>query len=58
MDEASGAVERREVQRGIEGLNGVEILSGIEPGELVVTEGLNRLVDGTLVEIVSEAAAR
>ncbi len=58
VDEASGAVERREVQRGIEGLNGVEILSGIEPGELVVTEGLNRLVDGTLVEIVSEAAAQ
>ncbi|MEO1070279.1 MAG: multidrug transporter, partial [Cyanobacteria bacterium J06638_6] len=57
VDEASGAVERREVQRGIEGLNGIEILSGIKPGELVVTEGINRLVDGTLVEIISETAA-
>ena len=57
VDEASGTVERREVQRGIEGLNGIEILSGIEPGELVVTEGINRLVDGTLVEIISETAA-
>lgn len=57
VDEASGAVERREVQRGIEGLNGIEILSGIEPGELVVTEGINRLVDGTLVEIVSEESS-
>lgn len=57
VDEASGTVERREVQRGIEGLTGIEVLSGIEPGELVVTEGINRLVDGTLVEIVSEAAA-
>ncbi|MEO0488782.1 MAG: multidrug transporter, partial [Cyanobacteria bacterium J06659_2] len=57
VNEENGMVERREVQRGIQGLNGVEILSGIEPGELVVTEGINRLVDGTLVEVVSEEAA-
>ena len=57
VDESSGTVERREVQRGIEGLTGIEILSGIDPGELVVTEGIKRLVDGTLVEIVSETAA-
>lgn len=57
VNEENGTVERREVQRGIEGLDGVEILSGIEPGELVVTEGINRLVDGALVEVVSEAAA-
>ncbi|MEO0947695.1 MAG: HlyD family efflux transporter periplasmic adaptor subunit [Cyanobacteria bacterium J06641_5] len=57
-DESSGTVERREVERGIEGLNGViEILSGVEPGELVVTEGKNRLTDGTLVEIVSPTEA-
>ncbi|MEM9272481.1 MAG: multidrug transporter [Cyanobacteria bacterium P01_F01_bin.143] len=53
VDESTGIVERREVERGIEGLTSVEIISGIEPGELVVTEGINRLVDGTLVEIVS-----
>ena len=58
VDEATGTVERRAVQRGIEGLDGVEILSGIEPGELVVTAGINRLVDGAQVEVVSEAAAR
>lgn len=54
VDESSGAVEKREVQRGIEGLNGIEILSGLEPGELLVTEGINRLVDGTLVEVIGE----
>ena len=53
VDEDSGTAERRLVERGIEGQNGVEIISGIEPGELVVTEGLNRLVDGTPVEIVT-----
>ncbi|MEM9118682.1 MAG: HlyD family efflux transporter periplasmic adaptor subunit [Cyanobacteria bacterium P01_F01_bin.56] len=57
VDEATGTVERRQVEVGIEALDGIEILSGIAPGELVVTEGINRLVDGTRVEIVSEEAA-
>lgn len=52
VNEADGTVERREVTQGVEGLNGVEILSGIDPGELVVVEGQNRLVDGTPIEIV------
>ena len=54
VEEATGTVERRQVEVGIEALNGIEILNGIEPGELVVTDGINRLVDGTLVEVVSE----
>lgn len=57
VDEATGTVERRQVEVGIEALDGIEILSGIEPGELVVTDGINRLVDGTRVEIVSEEAS-
>ncbi|MEL6383070.1 MAG: multidrug transporter [Cyanobacteria bacterium J06626_18] len=57
VDEATGTVERRQVEVGIEALNGIEIISGIEPGELVVTDGINRLVDGTLVEVVSEEAS-
>ncbi|ESA37033.1 multidrug resistance efflux pump [Leptolyngbya sp. Heron Island J] len=52
VNEADGTVQQRRVTGGIEGLSGVEILSGIEPGELVVIEGQNRLVDGTPVEIV------
>ncbi|NEO84881.1 MAG: biotin/lipoyl-binding protein [Spirulina sp. SIO3F2] len=45
-------VERRAVETGIEGLQSVEVLSGLNPGELVVTEGRNRLVNGAAVEIV------
>ena len=52
VNEADGTVQQRRVTGGIEGLSGVEILSGVEPGELVVIEGQNRLVDGTPVEIV------
>ncbi|MEM6255558.1 MAG: TolC family protein [Cyanobacteria bacterium P01_D01_bin.156] len=52
VNEADGTVQQRRVTGGIEGLSGVEILAGVEPGELVVIEGQNRLVDGTPVEIV------
>ena len=52
VNEADSTVQQRRVTGGIEGLSGVEILSGVEPGELVVIEGQNRLVDGTPVEIV------
>ena len=54
VNESTGAVERRQVEVGIEAMDGIEIVSGIEPGELVVTDGINRLVDGTLVDVVSE----
>ncbi|MEM9903619.1 MAG: biotin/lipoyl-binding protein [Cyanobacteria bacterium P01_D01_bin.44] len=53
VNEADGTVQRRRVTRGIEGLSGVEILSGVEPGEKVVIEGQNRLVNGTPVEMVN-----
>ncbi|MEM9769234.1 MAG: TolC family protein, partial [Cyanobacteria bacterium P01_D01_bin.71] len=53
VNEADGTVERRQITRGVEGLSGVEILAGVEPNELVVVEGQNRLVDGTPVEIVN-----
>ncbi|MEM8602962.1 MAG: multidrug transporter [Cyanobacteria bacterium P01_H01_bin.121] len=53
VDQVNGQVERRAVEVGIQSLDGIEV-RGLEPGELVVTEGRNRLVDGTLVEVVSE----
>ena len=53
VNEADGTVQKREVTLGIEGLSGVEILSGVQPGEQVVVEGQNRLVDGTPVEVVN-----
>ncbi|MEO0378471.1 MAG: biotin/lipoyl-binding protein [Cyanobacteria bacterium P01_A01_bin.17] len=52
VNDADGTVQRREVTLGIEGLSGVEVLSGLQPGEQVVVEGQNRLVDGTPVEVV------
>lgn len=54
VDEATGTVERRQVEVGIEALDGIEVLSGVEPGELVVTDGINRLIDGTQVEVIAE----
>ncbi|MFG6096327.1 HlyD family efflux transporter periplasmic adaptor subunit [Leptothoe sp. ISB3NOV94-8A] len=49
-----GTVQRRRVTVGVEGLAGTEVLSGVEPGELVVTDGQNRLVNGTPVEIINQ----
>ena len=45
-------VEQREVKLGVEGLNEREILEGVEPGEQLVTEGQNGLVDGAEVRVV------
>ena len=46
-------VEQREVVLDIEGLDRISIAKGLRPGELVVTEGSNRLVDGSPVEVVN-----
>ncbi len=51
VDEATSTVEQRQVDLGIEGLNQREILSGVEAGERLVTEGQNGLVDGTTVQV-------
>jgi len=45
-------VEQRQISTGIEGLSQREILEGVEPGELLVTEGKNRLVNGAPVDVV------
>jgi hypothetical protein len=41
-----GKVERRKVKAGFEWLTGVEILEGLEPGEMVITEELENFSDG------------
>lgn len=53
VNESEGTAQKREVTLGVEGLSGVEVLSGVASSEWVVMEGQNRLVDGTLVEIVN-----
>ncbi|NEP11182.1 MAG: efflux transporter periplasmic adaptor subunit [Symploca sp. SIO2C1] len=45
-------VEQRQVELGIEGISRREILRGVKPGELLVTDGKNRLVDGAPVDVV------
>ncbi len=45
-------VEQRPVVLDIEGLDRISIAQGLRPGELVVTEGSNRLVDGSPIEMV------
>ncbi|MCO7223353.1 efflux RND transporter periplasmic adaptor subunit [Pleionea sp. CnH1-48] len=42
------------VTLGIEGLSKVEILSGLEPGDRVVTTGKHKLVDQSAIRIVKE----
>ncbi len=52
VDKEKEIVKLRAVLEGIRGISQQEIRSGVKPGELVVTEGRNRLVDGTPVEVV------
>lgn len=53
VNETDRTVQRRAITQGIRGLSEVGVLSGVKPGELVVVEGQNRLVEGTPVEIVN-----
>ena len=52
VNEAEGKVEQRSIELGIEGLTKREIVEGVEPGDKLVTQGINRLVNGTPVEII------
>jgi multidrug efflux pump subunit AcrA (membrane-fusion protein) len=52
IPEGSSTAERREVTLGLEGEVMVEVLSGLENGEQVVSEGQNFLTEGDPVRIV------
>ena len=52
VNEEKGIVEQRAIKEGIQGLAKQEIIEGVKPGEKLVTEGKNRLVNGTPVEII------
>ncbi len=53
VDKEKQVVRLRPIEEGIRGISLTEIKSGVRAGELVVTEGRNRLVDGTPVEIIN-----
>jgi RND family efflux transporter MFP subunit len=46
-----GTVHRREVQVGVIGSAGLEIVAGLTPEELVVTAGVSRIQDGLKVKL-------
>lgn len=50
-------VTRREIRPGIRNAGVVEILNGLEPGEVIVTEGLMSLRDGAKVKTVDSSDA-
>lgn len=47
-----GIAQRRTVVLGLVGAGFAEVTEGIEPGETVVTKGVNRVVDGSKVQVV------
>jgi multidrug efflux system membrane fusion protein len=54
-----GTAKLRPIQQGLRtGAGIVEILSGLKPGETVVTEGSDRLADGIPVEVVTGGEPR
>ncbi|MBU2550310.1 MAG: efflux RND transporter periplasmic adaptor subunit [Proteobacteria bacterium] len=53
VDEPSGQVAQRRVSEGIMGLTSQEISDGVTAGELLVTDGRHRLVDGSPVEVLA-----
>ena len=52
VNEDKGTVEQRKIQLGLEGLAKKEIVDGVEPGEKLVIQGTNRLVNGAPVEVI------
>jgi len=47
-------VHRRSVEVGRPRQSGIEILAGLEEGELIVTAGVRRLIDGERVRVLAE----
>jgi multidrug efflux system membrane fusion protein len=53
-----GKAQLRTIQRGLETSDGmVQVLSGLEAGEMVVTEGSDRLADGVAVQVADAPPA-
>src|SRR5690606_14487291 len=49
----NGQAMRRSIQTGLTSEGKVEVLSGVEPGEVIVVAGANTLRDGATVRVVS-----
>ncbi len=55
LDAGSKTVAVRQVKTGLSAADKVQVLSGLEPGEKVITEGADRLADGAKVRLPGEA---
>jgi RND family efflux transporter MFP subunit len=53
LDPDANRVARVAIQTGLEGAHEYEVLEGLEPGDLVVTDGRSRLSDGDTVRIIA-----
>ena len=56
LDRADQTVQMRNVERGQAGVDKVQITKGVEAGEVVITEGADRLKDGSRVTLPDDAA--
>lgn len=54
---ADGQASKRKVQIGQRSVGSVQVVAGLQPGELVVTEGTQRLRDGARVEVLPQQPA-
>ena len=50
----NGIVVKKQIEKGYVWLTGVEILKGLNPGDLVITEDLDRVRDGMHVRTIAE----
>ena len=54
LDATSKTVSVRNVKTGLSAADKVQVMSGLEPGEQVITEGADRLADGAKVRLPGE----
>lgn len=54
IKDGSGTVERRIVELGAVNNNGVEIISGIKPGDYIITAGASVVTEGQIVKLGEE----
>jgi membrane fusion protein (multidrug efflux system) len=52
-----GTVAKRKIETGQRRVGTVQVVAGLEPGELVVTEGTQKLRDGASVDVVEGSTA-
>ena len=55
---ADGKVTKRRIRTGQRKVGSVQVLEGLQPGELVVTEGTQKLRDGVPVRLVQRTGSR